>query len=41
MSTRQIQDTFRLPVDVRQGADYKLTLVLMGGCKETMPGQKK
>lgn len=39
MSTRQIQDTFRL--NVRQGADYKLTLVLMGGCKETMPGQKK
>lgn len=39
MSTRQIQDTFRL--DVRQGADYKLTPVLMGGCKETMPGQKK
>lgn len=40
MSTRQIQDTFRLEY-VRQGADYKLTLVLIGGCKETMPGQKK
>lgn len=36
MSTRQIRDAFRL--DVRQGADYKLTLVLMGGCKEIMPG---